>query len=121
MKVYKSIFLILISSLLALQLSADDNFTKRMKTRLPEIVQAKDKGSIGEGMNGLLLIRSKSNSKIDALVKAENLDRQSLFKHLAKQTGGDVNIVAKKFAKGIAARAKKGHWFKNSSGNWVSK
>ena len=59
-------------------------------------------------MNGLLLIRSKSNSKIDALVKAENLDRQSLFKHLAKQTGGDVNIVAKKFAKGIAARAKKG-------------
>ena len=121
MKVYKSNFLILISSLLALQLSADDNFTKRMKTRLPEIVQAKDKGSIGEGMNGLLLIRSKSNSKIDALVKAENLDRQSLFKHLAKQTGGDVNIVAKKFAKGIAGRAKKGHWFKNSSGNWVSK
>ena len=59
--------------------------------------------------------------KITELVQAENKDRATLFKILAKKTGGDTQDVAKKFANALASKAKEGHWFKNSSGNWVSK
>jgi len=100
---------------------ADENLTKRMKDRLSSILVAKDTGSIGEGINGMLLIRKDASPDIEELVKAENKDRGTLFKILANKTGGDSNDVAKKFAKAIASKAKKGHWFKNSSGNWVSK
>ena len=100
---------------------ADANLTKRMKDRLSSVLVAKDTGSIGEGLNGMLLIRKDVPSEIAELVNAENKDRGTLFKILAKKTGGDSNDVAKKFAKAIASKAKKGHWFKNSSGNWVSK
>ena len=122
MNTIKSTLLILTLSFFVTQLHADSELTERMKARLSEVVTAKDKGLIGESVDGLLLIRNtKADSKTKDLVKAENLDRKSLFKLLAKQTGGEVDLVAKKFAKGIAARAKKGHWFKNSSGNWTSK
>ena len=100
---------------------ADANLTKRMKDRLSSVLVAKDTGSIGEGLNGMLLIRKDVPSEIAELVNAENKDRGTLFKILAKKTGGDSNDVAKKFALAIASKAKKGHWLKNSSGNWVSK
>ena len=55
------------------------------------------------------------------LVMEENKDRAALFVILAKKTGGTPDEVAKKFAQGMASKAKKGHWFKKPSGNWVSK
>ena len=100
---------------------ADSNLTGRMKARLPNVLVAKDNGSIGEGLNGMLAIREKASKKITELVQAENKDRATLFKILAKKTGGDTQDVAKKFANALASKAKEGHWFKNSSGNWVSK
>ena len=122
MKILKPILLFIFSSLIIGEVSADANLTKRMKARLPDVMEAKLNGFIGESVDGLLLVRDKKvNSKVEKLVQAENKDRNSLFKLLAKDTGGDTKLVAKKFAKGIASRAKKGHWFKNSSGNWISK
>ncbi|MFL2913471.1 MAG: DUF1318 domain-containing protein [Opitutales bacterium] len=113
--------LFFISSLAFSPVFADSNLTSRMKDRLPLVLVAKDAGSIGEGLNGMLLVRKDASSEVEELVKAENKDRGTLFKILAKKTGGDSKDVAKKFAKAIASKAKKGHWFKNSSGNWVSK
>jgi uncharacterized protein YdbL (DUF1318 family) len=122
MKILKPILLFIFSSLIIGEVSADANLTKRMKARLPDVMEAKLNGFIGESVDGLLLVRDKKvNSKVEKLVQAENEDRNSLFKLLAKDTGGDTKLVANKFAKGIASRAKKGHWFKNSSGNWISK
>jgi uncharacterized protein YdbL (DUF1318 family) len=122
MKILKPILLFIFSSLIIGEVSADANLTKRMKARLPDVMEAKLNGFIGESVDGLLLVRDKKvNSKVEKLVQAENEDRNSLFKLLAKDTGGDTKLVAKKFAKGIASRAKKGHWFKNSSGNWITK
>lgn len=101
---------------------ADSNLTNRMKARLPDVIAAKNAGTIGESLEGKLLIRTKNaTSELENLVKLENKDRSELFKLLAEKTGGDADDVAKKFAKGIASKAKPGHWFKNSSGNWVSK
>jgi uncharacterized protein YdbL (DUF1318 family) len=113
--------LFFISSLAFSTVFADSTLTNRMKDRLPLVLVAKDAGSIGEGLNGMLLVRKDASSEVEELVKAENHDRGTLFKILAKKTGGESKDVAKKFAKAIASKAKKGHWFKNSSGNWVSK
>jgi uncharacterized protein len=122
MKIFKPILFFIFASLIIGEVSADSNLTKRMKARLTDIMEAKSKGSIGESVDGLLLVRDKKvSSKVEKLVIAENADRNSLFKILAKQTGGDTKLVAKKFAKGVASRAKKGHWFKNPEGNWISK
>lgn len=122
MKILKPILFFIFASLIIGEVSADSNLTKRMKARLADIMEAKSKGSIGESVDGLLLVRDKKvSSKVEKLVTAENADRNSLFKILAKQTGGDTKLVAKKFAKGVASRAKKGHWFKNTEGNWISK
>lgn len=101
---------------------ADSDLTNRMKARLPDVLAAKSDGAIGESTEGKLLIRTKNpTSELEKLVKLENKDRSELFKLLAKKTGGDPGDVAKKFAKGLASKAKSGHWFKNSSGSWVSK
>ena len=122
MKILRPIFIFIFASLTIGEVSADANLTKRMKARLPYVMEAKSKGLIGEGVDGLLLVRDKKeSSKVEKLVLAENEDRNLLFKLLAKDTGGDTKLVAKKFAKGIASRAKKGHWFKNPSGNWITK
>lgn len=122
MKIFKPILFFIFASLIIGEVSADSNLTKRMKARLTDIMEAKSKGSIGESVDGLLLVRDKKvSSKVEKLVIAENADRNSLFKILAKQTGGDTKLVAKKFAKGVASRAKKGHWFQNPEGNWISK
>ncbi|MDG0963908.1 MAG: DUF1318 domain-containing protein [Opitutales bacterium] len=121
MKFQSFLSFFLFSVLLATFVSADSNLTTRMKARLPDVLSAKNSGVIGEGLNGLLSVRDKATDSDKKLVADENKDRQAIFQLLAKKTGGDPGDVAKKFAKGIAAKAKKGHWFKNSSGSWVSK
>lgn len=121
MKFQSFLSFFLFSVLLATFVSADSNLTTRMKARLPDVLSAKNSGVIGEGLNGLLSVRDKATDSDKKLVADENKDRLAIFQMLAKKTGGDPSDVAKKFAKGIAAKAKKGHWFKNSSGSWVSK
>ena len=97
------------------------DYTNRMKARLPDVLSAKDAGTVGEGVDGFLHLRQSSNSEAAELVNLENTDRKELFKDLATKTGGDVSAVAHKFSQGIATKAKKGHWFKKTSGNWVQK
>lgn len=97
------------------------DYTDRMKARLPDVLSAKDAGTVGEGVDGFLHLRQSSNSEAAELVNLENTDRKELFKDLATKTGGDVSAVARKFSQGIATKAKKGHWFKKTSGNWVQK
>lgn len=101
--------------------SADNSLTQRMKSRLPEVLALKNSGVVGEGTDGKLLVRKEESEKLEKLVMEENKDRAALFVILAKKTGGTPDEVAKKFAQGMASKAKKGHWFKKPSGNWVSK
>lgn len=97
------------------------NFSDSMKSRLSDLVAAKDAGSIGEGVDGFVHLRDADNAVVQKLVSAENADRKQLFSSLANKTGGSVSEVAIKFSQGIATKAKKGHWFKKASGQWVQK
>jgi uncharacterized protein YdbL (DUF1318 family) len=111
--------LILISSFFSFSVWAD--YSDRMKARLSDVVAAKDAGTVGEGVDGFLHLRKSSNSSDAKLVESENADRKELFKDLAAKTGGDISAVARKFSQGIATKAKSGHWFRKSSGDWVQK
>ena len=104
-----------------LSFSAWADFSDRMKARLSDVVAAKDAGTVGEGVDGFLHLRKSSNEKAARLVESENKDRKQLFKHLADKTGGDISAVARQFSRGIATKAKSGHWFKKSTGEWVQK
>jgi len=113
------LFLLPLALLFAVSLWAD--YSDRMKQRLVDVVTAKDAGSVGEGVDGFLHLRESSNIGAAKLVESENSDRRQLFADVASKTGGDVAAVARKFSQGIATKAKTGHWFKKSSGQWVQK
>ncbi len=121
MKFNYFITLLATSFFLSSMVRADSSLTQRMKDRLPEVLAVKNSGVVGEGTDGTLLVRKEASKEVEKLVNAENKDRSALFVILAKKTGGKSEEVAKKFAKAMATKAKKGHWFKKPSGNWVSK
>lgn len=123
MKPYFSFLIFSALSILLVPLAqADDSFAKRMKARLPDVIEAKDAGAIGEGVDGLLHVRADdASSAVKEMVVAENTDRKSLFAALAKKTGGSVAAVAAKFAKAMVGKGNKGHWFRSSKGTWKQK
>ena len=111
-----------LSCILVSLVHADDSVAKSMKARLPDVLKAKDAGSIGEGVDGLLHVRADdASASLKEMVGAENTDRKSLFAALAKKTGGSSAAVAEKFAKAMIGKGKKGHWFRSSKGTWKQK
>jgi len=123
MKPYFSLLIFSAFSFLLVPLAqADDSFSKRMKERLPDVLQAKDAGSIGEGVDGMLHVRADdASASVKEMVGAENTDRKTLFAALAKKTGGSTAAVAEKFARAMVGKGKKGHWFRSSKGTWKQK
>ena len=97
------------------------DYSDRMKARLAEVIAAKDAGIVGEGVDGFLHIRNSIDRSAKQMVNDENSDRTLLFEALSSKTGGNITEVAKKFASGIASKAKKGHWFRKSTGIWIKK
>ncbi len=116
----KSPFLLSLFLLPAL-LNASSDFSERMKARLREVLEAKDSGQVGEGVDGYLHLREGGGASVLQLVDSENADRRLLFADLASKTGGKLEEVARQFSIGMTSKAKPGHWFKTSAGNWVQK
>jgi uncharacterized protein YdbL (DUF1318 family) len=111
-----------LSFLLIPLVQADDSLAKRMKARLPDVIEAKDTGVVGEGLDGFLHIRDdNASASVEKMVGLENKDRKTLFANLAKKTGGSSVAVAGKFAKAMVGKGKKGHWFRSSKGTWKKK
>ena len=92
----------------------------RMKARLPAIVKLKSDGIIGETNQGLLAFIG-SNQKDKTLVDAENKDRQTVYKTIAKQQGTTAAVVGQRRALQISQRAKPGEWLQDEGGNWYQK
>jgi hypothetical protein len=112
------------SFLLVPFVQADSSFASTMKERLPEVIKAKDEGTVGEGVDGLLHIRADdASAELEKMVASENKDREALFASIAKKTAGKAEAadVAAKFAKAMAGKGQKGHWFRSSKGTWKQK
>jgi len=106
----------------------EKEITARRKARAGRLEEWKNKGAVGEGRDGLLVVRSvgdlsaKDKGALHKLVKMENKDRKVLFPLIASNEGtDDVAGVAKRFAKKRAERAKKGQWVQKVDGTWAQK
>jgi len=101
-----------------------------MKARNAKIMQFKDKGTIGETNEGMLAIRKMDGlggeeiRTVKRLLRAENNDREALYKELAaanKIDPADIGKVKSIFAKTLKSKAKSGHWHHNEKGKWTQK
>ncbi len=103
--------------------------TKRYKKQLEPHL---DKGTLGEGMDGLLAIRDKTGLDLKAftalkkLVKEENKDRESLYKEILQANKLEISKenserVGKLFAVAIQKTMKEGHWYQVKKDKWEKK
>ena len=92
----------------------------RMHARLPEIVALKSSGVVGENNQGYLTMLKKQNGP-KALVEAENKDRRSIYRTIAKQQGTSPKLVGQRRAIQIAQKADPGTWIQDPKGKWKQK
>lgn len=94
----------------------------RMKTRVPSIRELKTNGTLGENAEGYLAYspKGKQSAEADAVMKAENADRQKVYTAIGKQQGTTAAVVGKRRALQLASEAKKGEWIQEN-GKWIQK
>ncbi|HKJ18109.1 MAG TPA: YdbL family protein [Xanthomonadales bacterium] len=88
-----------------------------------------DAGAIGFTRDGLVAIRDRSavslqdRRSLEAVVADENRDRKAVYREIAVANGhpeweGDIQET---FAKEWVQKARRGWYYQNASGNWVTK
>ena len=97
-----------------------DDIKARMKNRLPVIKELKSQGIVGEDNAGFLQFVGDKKVSAD-VVAAENKDRLTVYKAIAKQQGTTAELVGKRRALQISKRAGSGEWVQDAGGNWVQK
>jgi uncharacterized protein len=89
-----------------------------------------DRGNVGIGQNGLLVMRNtdgldlKARAEVKQLVDAENRDREALYVEIAKANGiamSEVPKIRSIFARSWIDQAQSGWWIQDSQGNWRRK
>ena len=91
-----------------------------MEKRLPAIIELKSKGIVGEDNSGYLQFIGGKREK-EAVVQAENQDREKVYSAIAKKEGVSVNQVGQRRATQIDEKAKKGEWLQGQGGKWYQK
>ncbi len=104
---------------------------KKRAERLPQLNAWKDKGVIGEAMDGYVarvpgskLESIKEKKDVNDLVSAENQDRKQIMLEILKANkwpAEDLPKLQELFAKDMRERAAKGHWVQIPDGRWVRK
>ena len=99
--------------------------------RLADLTAYKGKGVIGENNQGLVEARDldtladlKSRAEVQRLVKAENADREELYKEVAAAKGVDLAQLPKireTYAATLRDNAKVGEWIQGQDGAWKKK
>ena len=92
----------------------------RMAQRLPKLDELKAKGLVGENNRGLVEARA-SDAAADAVISAENGDRETVYAALAKQTGTSADQVGRARAKQLSAASAAGVWVQHEDGTWQKK
>lgn len=111
------------------------NAYREMGARIADIDRLRGNGSVGEGKNGLLVMREGNISPPDQkLIDMENQNRKTVIKGMTKaiirinrQQENESNInqvlpqATEQFASIRRDAAKKGWWIQDPSGNWSKK
>ncbi|NBX92368.1 MAG: DUF1318 domain-containing protein [Proteobacteria bacterium] len=91
-----------------------------MKARLPEIIDLKDKGLIGEQPDGYLGV-VKDQDGAAAIVAAENADRREEYNKRAKSQGQTVEVFGKVIGGAKTRDEKSGRFVRDGAGTWLKK
>ncbi len=99
--------------------------------RVAELDRYKGMGVIGENKDGLVEPRRleslpdlKARAEVQRLVKAENADREELFREIAAAKGVDLSQlprIRETYAATLRDRAKPGEWIQMADGTWKQK
>lgn len=100
-------------------------------SRVAQLDAFKAQGVIGENNRGLVEARNlesladlKARADVQRLVKAENTDREALYKEIAAAEGVDLAQlprIQETYAETLRANAKPGHWIQEPGGDWKQK
>jgi uncharacterized protein YdbL (DUF1318 family) len=110
----------LLISVICLAPAQAQGIKERMKQRLPVIVELKTRGIVGENNQGYLAFVTGKKSH-EALVRAENQDRKSIYAYIAKQQKVPLSLVEKRRAITLAQRARPGEFIQKPDGSWIKK
>jgi uncharacterized protein YdbL (DUF1318 family) len=111
------------------------NAYKEMGARITDIDRLRDSGVVGEGKDGLLVVREGTLNATDKkIVDKENENRRTVMKGMAKaiirinrapENEANLNQVmpqaVEQFASIRRDSAKKGWWVQDVNGNWTKK
>ena len=111
------------------------NAYKDMGARIADTDRLRDSGSVGEGKDGLLVLRETTLSPGDKkIVDMENENRRTVIKGMAKaiirvnraqETAENLSQVTPQASEQFAGirrdAAKKGWWIQDANGNWSRK
>lgn len=98
--------------------------------RAPEIRKFKNQGVLGESNQALVDIRDlnslglQDRAAVQKLVKAENADRETMFKEIAAATGVDLSQlpqIRETYAVTLRDKAQRGDWIQDPNGQWKQK
>ena len=100
-------------------------------SRLAEINDHKSKGVIGENNRGALEVRDldavsdlRARAEVQKLVRAENTDREQLYKEIAAAKNIDLaqlDKIRETYAETLRNNARPGDWIQTPDGSWKRK
>ncbi len=91
-----------------------------MRARVPQVVELKDKGAVGEQLDGLLGVVNGAGGA-DSVVREENGDRLSVYKDRAKSQGVDLTTFMKVMGEERIKGEKPGRYVQDAQGKWTKK
>ncbi|MCD8483230.1 MAG: YdbL family protein [Verrucomicrobia bacterium] len=94
---------------------------QRMQERLPQTDALRLSGKVGENNRGLLEARTELTPEERAIVNAENADRISLYRQIARNQKRVRRGSGRQRAIRIAQQARSGVWLQNAAGEWLQK
>jgi uncharacterized protein YdbL (DUF1318 family) len=82
----------------------------KRRDRLPALSSLEEKGIIGEGKDGLVVVRiqDKADSSVKNIISEENADRMIIYKALTQKNGTSLAEVQKLYAKKLQGNAPAG-------------
>lgn len=91
-----------------------------MRARAPQISDYKDKGVLGEQVDGYLGL-VKEDAKAKELMLAENADRKEEYQKRATQQSQSLEVFAKVIGEAKVRQEKPGRMVRKASGEWEKK
>ena len=99
--------------------------------RVADLTRFKSQGAVGENNRALVEVRDletlsdlKARAEVQRLVKAENADREELFREIAvakKVDPGQIDKIRETYATTLRENARAGDWIQMPDGSWKRK